>query len=251
MFALQTEQLLRYDAFFVETDGFDDFLVSFFEHGYGLNVTIPFKQQAYQRAEVLTDRAQRAGAVNTLFYRDKCLVGDNTDGIGLIRDLKKIVGFDLEQKRVLLLGAGGAVRGVLEPLLAQNLRQLIIANRTMDKAIDLARSFLDLGDISAVNFESLSGHFDVIINGTSTSLSQMSLPLSSKLIIPGVTVCYDMAYAKRITPFNQWAEQNKAAQTLDGLGMLVEQAAESFFLWRNIRPETTGMCREIRARLNK
>ncbi len=249
LFAEQTGQTLSYEPLLAPLDDFPGFARSFFESGSGANVTVPFKEQAFRLADQLSDRARRAGAVNTLKkLEDGSLLGDNTDGIGLVRDLLDNAGAQLQGKRVLLLGAGGAVRGVLEPLLAQRPAALVIANRTLAKAEQLAGEFAELGPVSASAFELLQGPFDVIINGTSASLGGELPPLGDGLIEPGVTLCYDMMYAAGPTAFCQWAA-DREARTRDGLGMLVEQAAAAFELWRGVRPESAAVLEELRLQL--
>ncbi|PTQ73128.1 shikimate dehydrogenase [Pseudomonas sp. GV071] len=250
LFAEQTGQQLSYEALLAPLDGFTAFARDFFANGRGGNVTVPFKEQAYQLADSLTPRAQRAGAVNTLSKQDDGgLLGDNTDGAGLVRDLTVNAGLSLQGKRILLLGAGGAVRGVLAPLLAEQPHSLVIANRTVEKAETLAQLFADLGPVAACGFDWLEAPVDLIINGTSSSLSGELPPISPSLIKPGHTVCYDMMYGNGLTAFNQWASEQGAARTLDGLGMLVEQAAEAFFLWRGVRPDSATVLAELRRQL--
>jgi shikimate dehydrogenase len=249
LFAEQTGQDLSYEPLLAPLDDFPGFAKAFFETGLGANVTVPFKEQAYRLADRLSERAQRAGAVNTLKkLEDGTLLGDNTDGIGLVRDLLDNAGVALQGKRILLLGAGGAVRGVLEPLLAQRPAALVIANRTLAKAEQLAGEFAELGPVSASAFEELQGPFDVIINGTSASLGGELPPLGDDLIKPGDTFCYDMMYGAKPTPFCQWAA-GRGAKTRDGLGMLVEQAAAAFELWRGVRPESGPVLTQLRSQL--
>ncbi|MEW6765446.1 MAG: shikimate dehydrogenase [Pseudomonadota bacterium] len=239
MFAEQTGQAMRYERILAPLDGFRDAVLDFRdEGGRGLNVTVPFKLEACVLADRLSDRARRAGAVNTLIFRpDGSIEGDNTDGAGLVRDLLG-AGIGLERRRILLLGAGGAVRGVLAPLLAEQPAALVIANRTADKAITLAHDFADLGPVEGCGFDDLPGqHFDLVINGTSASLTGELPPLPDDLLTAGGDA-YDMAYGNEPTPFQRWAQAHGARQALDGLGMLVEQAAESFWLWRGVRPDT-------------
>jgi shikimate dehydrogenase len=188
--------------------------------------------------------------VNTLSkLADGSLLGDNTDGAGLVRDLTVNAGFSLKGKRILLLGAGGAVRGALEPLLAEQPASVIIANRTVEKAELLAELFADLGPVSASGFDWLKESVDLIINATSASLSGDVPPIASSLIEPGKTVCYDMMYSKEPTSFCRWASEHGAAVSMDGLGMLAEQAAEAFFLWRGVRPDTAPVLAELRRQL--
>jgi len=249
-FAAQTGQDLSYEALLTPLDDFPGFARAFFVEGLGGNVTVPFKEQAYRLADELSERARRAGAVNTLKKLDDGrLLGDNTDGAGLVRDLTVNAGLDLSGQRILLLGAGGAVRGVLEPLLAHNPQALVIANRTVAKAEQLAREFADLGPVAASGFDWLSEPVDLIINGTSASLSGELPPIAASLIQPGHTVCYDMMYGKQATAFNRWAAEQGAACCLDGLGMLVEQAAEAFYLWRGVRPDSAPVLAELRQQL--
>ncbi|WP_447553972.1 shikimate dehydrogenase [Vreelandella sp. EE22] len=236
-FAEQTGQRMRYTA---ELAPLEDFATAWrqFCHqgGRGANVTVPFKQQAVALCDTLSLRARRAGAVNTLSIGQNGRVyGDNTDGVGLLRDLKAY-SVALAGARILILGAGGAVRGALEPLLTQDPQEIVIANRTGAKAGALARDFSDLGNISGGGYDALSGTFDVVINGTSASLSGDLPPLPEALFTSG-GLAYDMMYGPTPTVFMQWAEQ-RGAVAVDGLGMLVEQAAEAFFLWRNVRPQT-------------
>lgn len=250
LFAEQTAQQLDYSTSLAPLDDFSDFAKTFFLEGRGANVTVPFKEEAYRLANSLTARAQRAGAVNTLSkLADGTLLGDNTDGAGLVRDLTVNAGFSLKGKRILLLGAGGAVRGALEPLLAEQPASVIIANRTVEKAELLAELFADLGPVSASGFDWLQESVDLIINATSASLSGDVPPIASSLIEPGRTFCYDMMYAKDPTPFCRWATQHGAAVSMDGLGMLVEQAAEAFFLWRDVRPSSAPVLAELRRQL--
>jgi len=250
LFAEQTGQQLSYEALLAPLDGFTAFARDFFASGRGGNVTVPFKEQAYQLADSLTPRAQRAGAVNTLSRQaDGGLLGDNTDGAGLVRDLTVNAGVSLQGKRILLLGAGGAARGVVAPILAEHPQSLVIANRTVEKAEQLAKLFADLGPVVAAGFDWLEAPVDLIINATSASLAGELPPISPSLIQPGHTVCYDMMYGKGLTAFNQWASEHGAARTLDGLGMLVEQAAEAFFLWRGVRPDSASVLAELRQQL--
>ncbi|MFC5696126.1 shikimate dehydrogenase [Pseudomonas sp. GCM10022186] len=250
LFAEQTGEKLSYEAVLAPLDDFSGCARQFFSTGKGGNVTVPFKEQAYQLADSLSARARRAGAVNTLKKLDDgSLLGDNTDGAGLVRDLTRNAGLSLAGKRILLLGAGGAARGVIEPLLAERPAALVIANRTVEKAEALAQLFADLGPVSAAGFDWLEEPVDLIINGTSASLAGDLPAISPSLIKPGHTVCYDMMYGKELTAFNRWASEHGAARTLDGLGMLVEQAAEAFLLWRGVLPDSTPVLAELRRQL--
>lgn len=251
LFAQQCAQDLAYERLEAPLDGFSQTALAFFaKGGCGLNVTLPFKEQAWELAASLTPRARLAGAVNTL-YRDPTgqLLGDTTDGIGLVRDLIHNHQGEFAAKRILVLGAGGAVRGVLEPLLQLQPQQLLVANRTPAKAQLLAQIFADLGPISGCGFEAIQGAFDLIINGTSASLQAELPPLPAGVLAPGGW-CYDLMYGAEPTPFMCWAQQQGAAKTLDGLGMLVEQAAESFQLWRGVRPQTAAVITAVREKLS-
>lgn len=250
LFADQTGEQLDYSTLLAPLDDFTGSATAFFAQGRGANVTVPFKEEAYRLANTLTERAQRAGAVNTLSkLADGSLLGDNTDGAGLVRDLTVNAGFSLQGKRILLLGAGGAVRGALEPLLAEQPASLIIANRTVEKAELLAELFDDIGPVSASGFDWLREPVDLIINATSASLSGDVPPIAGSLVEPGKTFCYDMMYAKEPTAFCRWASEQGAVVAMDGLGMLVEQAAEAFFLWRGVRPDSAPVLAELRRQL--
>jgi shikimate dehydrogenase len=251
LFAEQTGQAINYTAIQVDLGGFEQAVGNFAANGgKGLNITVPFKQEAWQFVNQRSDRAQRAGAVNTIKIEDDQLYGDNTDGIGLVNDLTINNQVGLKDKRLLLMGAGGAARGVLLPLLAEQPSALVIVNRTASKAVDLASEFKDLGKISGCGYEKLvdEAPFDVIINATAASL-QGELPPLPKNIVAANGCCYDMMYGAEPTTFMQWARENDAAKILDGLGMLVEQAAESFYIWRGVRPNTHVVIEILRKEL--
>jgi shikimate dehydrogenase len=242
-FARQAGQDMAYTAILAQLDGFAEAVRTFrAEGGKGLNVTVPFKQEAWKLATCLTDRARLAEAVNTLkFEPDGTALGDNTDGAGLMRDIRENLGIAIEGKRVLLMGAGGAARGVLLPLLMQKPAELAIANRTPEKAVELERQFAAYGPIEGGDYARLAGRqFDIVINATSSSLSDALPPLPHGVFASG-SLAYDMMYGKGLTPFLQFAKASGAAHLADGLGMLVEQAAESFFLWRGVRPQTQAV----------
>ncbi|MFF7707245.1 shikimate dehydrogenase [Pseudomonas sp. NPDC007930] len=253
LFAEQAAQQLEYSTQLAPLDGFSGCAREFFHQGgLGGNVTVPFKEEAYRLCDELTPRAERAGAVNMLSrLADGSVRGDNTDGEGLVRDLMANAGVELAGKRVLLLGAGGAVRGVLEPLLEQEPAALVIANRTVEKAELLAEVFAELGPVSASAFGVLAEPFDVIINATAASLAGDLPPLAASVIAPGRTTCYDMMYGKAPTPFLRWASEHGAAQALDGLGMLVEQAAVAFQYWRGVAVNTAPVLALLRAQLRE
>jgi shikimate dehydrogenase len=251
MFAEQTAQDMVYRAQLVDEKRFAEAAKEFFAGGgKGLNITVPFKLDAFAFADQLSDRARRAGAVNTLALQDDGKIyGDNTDGVGLLRDINDNLDWQIEDRRVLVLGAGGAVRGILDPLLRKKPALLVVANRSVDKAQQLARDFSDIGALSACSFEALAGsHFDLVINGTSASLSGELPPLPSGLLTEQAC-CYDMVYGAEPSPFMRWAAGQMAWAVSDGLGMLVEQAAESFCIWRGVRPKTRPVIDALRASL--
>lgn len=250
LFAKQTGQDLSYNTLLSPLDEFETTVRSFFsQDGKGLNVTVPFKQNAWHYADKLTESTKRAGAVNTLWMDENSqLCGDNTDGIGLVTDIEVNQQVSLKNKKVLILGAGGAVRGILEPVINREPAAITIANRTVSKADKLADDFADLMAMDISNFTELNDTFDIIINGTSASLQGDLPPLPEKIV--GVqTVCYDMMYSHTQTPFNQWAQQQGSIMQIDGLGMLVEQAAAAFSIWRGIKPETGSILKMLRGRL--
>ena len=253
-FAKITDQDLLYSAILVPLDGFDSAVADFFRRGgKGLNITVPFKENAWRYADQFSARAQRAQAVNTLMkLQDGSILADNTDGVGMVRDIVVNQKVAIEGKRVLILGAGGAVRGVLQPLLEQQPASVTVANRTVSKAEALANDFADLAEsgcgenkLHACGFTDVTGEFDLIINGTSASLAGELPPIPASCVT-AETVSYDMMYSNETTVFNQWALDQGALKTIDGLGMLVEQAAEAFLLWRGVRPDTEGVMNAIR-----
>jgi shikimate dehydrogenase len=243
MFAKATAQNLVYRLFDIAPENFRRDVLRLFANGVrGLNVTLPHKQSASELVNELTPRAERAQAVNTIaFFDDTSLLGDNTDGLGLLIDLEKNLGMTLTAKRVLILGAGGAVRGVLGPLLERELKEVVIANRTVERARSLANDFADLAEIRTCGFNEVTGPpYDLILNATSASL-QGEMPGMPVGLVSEDTVCYDMVYGRGHTPFTLWAKSLHAKKTSKGWGMLVEQAAESFQLWRGIRPDTKSV----------
>ncbi len=247
-FALQTGEPIEYDRLEAPLDDFAGTVVGFFrDGGAGLNVTVPFKEEAWALVDRRSTRAESAGAVNTLIPEGSHgeLCGDNTDGVGMVRDLQQNHEFALEGARILVLGAGGAVRGVLGPLLEAGPASVVIANRTLEKAQSLCELFSGAGAVEARRFEAAEGPFDLIINGTSASLQGELPPLPDSVVGP-TTLCYDMMYGRETTVFNQWGLDRGAARALDGLGMLVEQAAEAFWLWRGVRPDTAPVIEALR-----
>jgi shikimate dehydrogenase len=249
-FAEQTEQQLEYQKQCVDIDGFSAAVTQFFAGlGKGLNITVPFKLEAYELADSLTKRARQAGAVNTLALQpDGSIIGDNTDGIGMVRDITEHLGWSIKNKKILILGAGGAVRGVLGPVLEQQPSAVVIANRTVSKAQSLAKAFDDDCKVLGCGYEALAKvKFDLIINGTSASLAGDLPPLTPQLLTQD-SRCYDMMYGAEPTVFMRWAMDNGAI-TADGLGMLVGQAAESFTLWRGVTPAVQPVIAAIRQQL--
>lgn len=246
-FARQTGQDIEYTRLLVPPDGFRGAVESFrAAGGSGANVTVPFKLEAFDLADEASQRAKDAQAANILTFEGGRMRADNTDGAGLTRDITGNLGFSMAGRRVLLMGAGGAARGALQPLLAQRPAILAIANRTVEKALQLAEAFRDHPSaassvLSGLRYAELAGHhFDLVINATSSSL-QGELPPLPPGVFAGDSLAYDMMYGKGMTPFLAFARSQGAVRIADGLGMLVEQAAESFFLWRGVRPETRAV----------
>lgn len=236
-FASQCQQALNYRAILVAQDQFAGAVAAFITTGgRGANVTLPFKIEAYALCDQLTERASAAGAVNTLTFTDGQIAGDNTDGCGLVRDITVNAGVPLQGARILLLGAGGAARGALLPLLAGQPAQLVIANRSPERAQQLAQDFQHAGPISASPLQALTGQFDLVINATSASVTAQMPELPGSVYRAG-TLAYDMMYGDQPSPFLQHAAQHQA-HIRDGWGMLVEQAGEAFFGWRGVRPDT-------------
>lgn len=247
-FAAQTRQNLQYERLLAPLDGFVAAVRAFAQQGgRGLNVTLPFKLEAYAMATELTERAQAAGAVNTLRFDGAAILGDNTDGVGLVRDIVRNAGFGLRGKKLLVLGAGGAARGALLPLLQAQPAELVLANRTRAKADQLVQRFGAAGPLRASDFAALQEPFDLVVNATSASLAAQLPPLAST-VFGAQTLAYDMMYGRQPTVFMQFAARHDAT-VRDGLGMLVEQAAESFFVWRGVRPDTAAVFDALRAGL--
>ncbi|MCX4188729.1 shikimate dehydrogenase [Methylophaga sp. OBS3] len=247
-FAKQTGQTLEYRAIDIYPDDVAGQIQQLHDAMKlkGLNVTVPYKETMWSLIDDLSERAQRAGAVNTVtISREGHLFGDNTDGVGLCRDLLDNHKLDIANKRILLLGAGGASRGVIGPLLARNPARLFIANRTAEKAVNLAKDFSDLGNINGGGWTDIGGQFDLLINATAASL-QGEVPPISPSVLADNAACYDMMYGDKDTAFVQWAKEHGVTQAIDGLGMLVEQAAEAFFIWRNVRPDTQAVIEQLR-----
>lgn len=248
MFAKQTHQAMSYTRMAVTPENFERDVAAFFATGgKGMNITVPHKQAANIVTRYRTPRAEIARAVNTLAWRNDGLLGDNTDGAGLVTDLTRNLGFDIAGTRILLLGAGGAARGVIGPLLSAAPECIEIANRTAKRAIELAEEFELLGTVRGCAFEEISdGVFDLVVNATSASLQDDIPPIPRGAIGPA-TLCYDMAYGKGDTSFTRWSKTVGAGRAETGWGMLVEQAAEAFQLWRGIKPDTKPVLEAIKA----
>lgn len=248
MFAEQFGVDIEYRAIEVPRDGFSAAITSFRDEGAsGCNITVPFKQAAWELADRRSGRAEMAGAVNTFLFEDEgAIFGENTDGVGLLRDLTLNLDTTIFQKRILVVGAGGAVRGILGPLIEQAPKTLALANRTVAKAVELARIFSTIGHVEPYGLNELKDQqFDIVINGTAASLSGEVPPLPDTIFSEDA-LAYDLMYSSQSTAFMQWATANGAAHISDGLGMLVEQAAESFALWMGERPDTEVVIKVLR-----
>jgi len=252
MFAKQTAQDMEYRLFESPPERFRSEVLEFFRAGgSGVNVTVPHKRAAADLVNELSPRAQVASAINTIVRQDEGLVGDNTDGAGLLADLTRNLRLKFSSPRILLLGAGGAARGALGPLLELNPRLLVVANRTAERAIEIAEEFAYLGPVSGCEFAKLEHkRFDLIVNATSASL-RGDVPAIPPGVVDSLTTCYDMAYGTGDTAFVTWAKARGAGRAEQGWGMLVEQAAEAFFLWRGVRPDTGPVLTALRTRSTK
>lgn len=247
LFARQVSLEIDYRKIQVDVGGFAQAVSGFqASGGQGLNITVPFKLEARQLCDVCSQRAALAGAVNTLWFTGGTIHGDNTDGVGICTDITVNMGLPVSARRLLVLGAGGAVRGVLGELLAHNPEYVVVANRTVDKAVELAQVFKDHGDVRGCGFDDLKGaSFDVVINGTAASLSG-EVPALPRVKWGDNALAYDLVYSTAPTAFMTWAIGQGIPRVCDGLGMLVEQAAESFAIWHGIRPETGPVIRALR-----
>jgi shikimate dehydrogenase len=248
LFAQATHQPISYDRLEGPLDGFEEFALGLRDTGYlGLNVTIPFKLDASKLADSLTGRARLAGAVNTLKFDEDTIYGDNTDGIGFVRDITHRLWFKVPSAAILVLGAGGGVRGLIASLLEEKPKWIAVANRTHGRAQELADEF----GVEAIRLDEIPAeHFDLIVNGTSSSLNQ-DAPAIDPETFDDCAIAYDLVYAPEPTPFMRLAERGGAHAVADGLGMLIEQAAESFLFWRGVRPDTAPVYRELRRLLDQ
>ena len=247
LFALQTGQEMQYELLQVTPEKLETAVRQFQRTGgKGLNITVPHKRAALELVDQLAERAATAGAVNTLAFRDSEIYGDNTDGIGLLRDLNINLGVPLQGANILILGAGGATRGIVGPLLEMQPRALRIANRTVDKAQVIAEHFDRYGPVSVCGFNMVpvSDPYDLVINATSAGVHGEAPPYPAAAI-SDKTFCYDLSYGLNPTPFSTWAREQGAAKSVMGWGMLVEQAAESFEIWRGIRPDTAPVLKQM------
>jgi len=248
LFALQTNQNLQYELLQVAPEKLETAVRQFQRTGgMGLNITAPHKSEAVKLCDQLSERASTAGAVNTLSFRDGEILGDNTDGIGLLRDLVINLGFTLEGANILILGAGGATHGIVGPLLEMQPSSLRIANRTIERADALADHFSHSGPVSACRFDAVpvTEEYDLIINATSAGFKGESPPYPAAAVA-GDTLCYDLSYGLKATPFSEWALEQGAGRSVMGWGMLVEQAAESFNIWRGVRPDTAPVLKQMK-----
>jgi len=247
LFALQTGENLQYELLQVKPDNLETAIKQFERTGgKGLNITVPHKSEVAKLVDQMSERASTAGAVNTLVFQDDEIFGDNTDGVGFLRDLRSNLGLKLEDASILILGAGGATRGIISPLLDADPKSLMVANRTISKAKALADHFASQGPISACRFQDVGTlpMYDFVINATSAGFKGETPPYPEAAVSEH-TICYDLSYGLTTTPFSQWATEQGAARSVMGWGMLVEQAAESFHLWRGVRPDTAAVLKQI------
>ena len=247
LFAAQTQQELQYELLQVAPAQLEKAVLQFGRTGgKGLNITVPHKSEVARLVTDMSDRASNAGAVNTLVFRDGDIFGDNTDGVGLMNDLQENLDLQLKDSHILILGAGGATRGIVAPLLEAKPASLTIANRTLSKAKVLADHFSANGPVTACRFTDVGRlpMYDLIINATSAGVKGESPPYPEDAVHPQ-TVCYDLSYGLTPTPFSVWALERDAAKSVMGWGMLVEQAAASFEIWRGVRPETAPVLKQL------
>ena len=248
LFAAQTGEDIQYELLQVPPDKLETAIAQFGRTGgKGLNITVPHKSEVAKLVDEMSERASTAGAVNTIVFRDDgTLYGDNTDGIGLMQDLQVNHALNLKGRNILILGAGGATRGIISPLLEAEPGSLVIANRTFPKARSLADHFASQGPVNACRFEDVRSLpiYDLIINATSAGLKGETPPYPEEAIHPA-TFCYDLSYSSTPTPFSVWAARHGAARSVMGWGMLVEQAAESFYIWRGVRPDTAPVLKQL------
>jgi len=247
LFAIQTRQNIQYELLEVAPDELETAVKQFGRAGgKGLNITVPHKSEVARLVDDMSERASTAGAVNTLVFNDDGLYGDNTDGVGLMHDLQVNHGLELKGANILILGAGGATRGILSPLLEAEPGSIIIANRTFPKARSLADHFANQGPVDACRFKDVRSLpiYDLVINATSAGLKG-EVPTYPEEAVHPATFCYDLSYGSKPSPFSRWAASHGAAKSVMGWGMLVEQAAESFHIWRGVRPDTAPVLKQL------
>jgi len=247
LFAIQTKQNIQYELLQVAPEKLETAVKQFGRTGgKGLNITVPHKSEVVRLIDDMSERASNAGAVNTLVFRDNDIYGDNTDGVGFMHDLQLNQGVQLKDAKILILGAGGATRGIVGPLLEAEPDSIVIANRTFPKARNLADHFASQGPVDACRFQDVHSLpvYDLVINATSAGVKGEMPPYPEQAIHPN-TICYDLSYGLTPTPFSLWAIEHGAAKSVMGWGMLVEQAAESFHIWRGIRPDTASVLKQL------
>ncbi len=248
LFAQETQQNMMYSKELIAVDDFKGAIENFISSGVkGINVTAPFKEQAFELCDELSEFAAKAGAVNTLIFKEGAIYGDNTDGVGLVNDFINH-NVELSGKSIVLLGAGGASKGVVSAMLAEQPAKLTIANRSVEKAQSIAELYPD--QVSACRLEELADiQADIVINATSAGLNGQSLNIPSNIFHEQM-ICYDMTYGKALTPFLTFAKNSGSKQLIDGLGMLVGQAAQSFYIWRGVKPSTDGVISQLREQMS-
>ena len=247
LFAIQTKQNIQYELLQVAPEKLETAVRQFGRTGgKGLNITVPHKSEVVRLIDDMSERASNAGAVNTLVFRDNDIYGDNTDGVGFMHDLQLNQGVQLKDAKILILGAGGATRGIVGPLLEAEPDSIVIANRTFPKARNLADHFASQGPVDACRFQDVHSLpvYDLVINATSAGVKGEMPPYPEQAIHPN-TICYDLSYGLTPTHFSLWAIEHGAAKSVMGWGMLVEQAAESFHIWRGIRPDTASVLKQL------
>ena len=247
LFSMQSNEKIEYEKYHVKTENLERFITEFHRNdGKGLNITLPHKVTAMSFVDEVSKNALNANAINTIIFKDGKLIGDNTDGIGLVNDLEKNFNIDIESQKILILGAGGAVRGILGPLNKKNPSHIEVSNRTLENAKNLASDFSSYMPINVCELDDLKkkGSYDLVINAISFDMnhSEINLP---KNVISDSTICYDLSYDSLPTKFMEWSMEYGAKKAIQGWGMLVEQAAESYYLWKNIRPDTSSILEQL------
>jgi shikimate dehydrogenase len=247
LFAQQFNEKIDYNKYHIKTDNLKQFIIDFHSSGgRGLNITLPHKISAMNSVSVLSPNAIQAKAINTIYFNGNEIIGDNTDGIGLIADLRNNFQVEIKNKKILILGAGGAVRGIIGSLIKENPSHIEIANRTISHAEEISKDFSNEASIKTCTIEELNekGNFDLIINAISFDTNNKDIALS-KNIISKSSICYDLSYNSSPTQFMLWAMKNGANFAIQGWGMLIEQAAESYLIWKKIRPDTSAILKQI------